>query len=69
MTDKDYRAISDAIAQCWADYIAKGGRSMATWEHHRDIVWAIANRFENDDPKFDHDRFTEACSPARVFQY
>lgn len=69
MTEKEYRAISDAIAECWADYIAKGGRSLEVQRHHSDMVWALANKFENEDSTFDHGRFVEACDPGRVFQY
>jgi len=63
MTRKDYQAIAEAIAKVRADRRAPNGGMLPQEVRHviEEIEDALVKVFENDNPRFNRDRFLGAC--------
>ena len=58
MTRKDYVAIAEALRKVQPALDDHGGSLHLQWAIDRT---AIADVFENDNPRFDRERFADAC--------
>lgn len=63
MTRKDYELIARTLLECCpsADYGLGDDKRLSLWEM---TCGALANALASDNPRFDRDRFLNACGVA-----
>lgn len=61
MTRKDYILIANALHRNAADLAAYAEMSKTPAEVHSFLVYSVLDALAGDNPRFDRERFAEAC--------
>lgn len=62
MTKKDYELVGAVIKEVWSDFFT---RNEIRKEMFETLVFRLAAAFEEDNPKFDRDKFLDFIRPGR----
>ncbi len=55
MSKKHYEAVADAMARVmWTDHMDPATMTA--------VIWSLSSVFQEDNPRFDKDRFISACT-------
>ena len=67
MTKKDYILLANAISQAKTSLLYATVNAGETKRSIETIIEILGNELKKDNPRFDYDKFSQACNKVAVF--